>query len=64
MDAMSAWFLENCASRNMTEEWEIFNYLTESESYVYVDIVYDAKYVMKGEGIVTFQLESGGSLDA
>jgi hypothetical protein len=31
---------------------------------VHVDVFYYSSYVVEGEGIVTFQIMSGGSLDA
>jgi hypothetical protein len=48
----------------MTKAWELFRNLMESDSDVYVELGDDAKYVVKGEGTITFHLESGGSLDA
>jgi hypothetical protein len=35
----------------------------KKDSKVHVEFGDDAKYAVKGEGIVTFQLESGGSFD-
>jgi hypothetical protein len=56
--------LDSGASHHMTEAWEIFSSLMESDSDVHVELGDDAKYAVKGEGIITFQLESGVSLDA
>jgi hypothetical protein len=36
----------------------------ERDSDVHVQLGDDAKYAVKGEGTIMFQLESGGSLDA
>ena len=60
----SVWFLDSGASCHMTKAWELFSSLTERDSDVHVQLGDDAKYVVKGEGIVTFQLKLGGSLDA
>ena len=57
----SVWFLDNGASRHMTEARELFSSLTESDSDVHVELGDDAKYAVKGEGTITFHLESGGS---
>jgi hypothetical protein len=43
---------------------EIFSSLTERDLKVHVELGDDAKYAVKGEGTITFQLESGGSFDA
>jgi hypothetical protein len=60
----SAWFLDNGASHHMTKAHEIFSILMERDSYLHVQLGDDSKYVVKGEGTITFHLESGGSLDA
>jgi hypothetical protein len=60
----SAWFLDSGASRHMIEAHELFSSVTERDSDVHVQLGDDAKYVVKGEGTITFQLESGGLLDA
>jgi hypothetical protein len=60
----SVWFLDNVASLHMTEARELFNSLTESDTNLHVKPVDDAKYAVNGEGIVMFQLDSRGSLDA
>jgi hypothetical protein len=60
----SAWFLDNGESHHMTKAREIFSILIERDSYVHVELSDDSKYAMKGEGTITFHLESGGSLDA
>jgi hypothetical protein len=41
----------------MTEAQEIFSSLMEKESKVHVELGDDVRYAVKGEGIVTFQLE-------
>lgn len=48
----------------MTEARELFSVLTEEDLGVHVELGDDAKYAVKGEGTVTFQLELGGLLDA
>jgi hypothetical protein len=48
----------------MTEAWELFSSLTEMDSGIHVELGDDAKYVVKGEGTILFQLESGNSFDA
>jgi hypothetical protein len=56
----SAWYLESGASYHMIEAWDIFNSMTEKDSGIHVELGDDAKYVMKGEGTILFQLKSGG----
>jgi hypothetical protein len=56
--------LDSGASHHMTEAQELFSSLMERDSDVHVELGDDAKYAVKGEGTITFQLESGGSLDA
>jgi hypothetical protein len=41
----------------MTKAHDLFRSLTKRDSYVHVYLGDDAKYAVKGEGIVTFQLE-------
>jgi hypothetical protein len=48
----------------MTEAQELFSSLMERDSDVHVELGDDAKYAVKGEGTICFQLESGGSFDA
>jgi hypothetical protein len=47
----------------MTEAWELFSSLTK-ELGIHVELSDDAKYAVKGEGTIVFQLESGGSFEA
>jgi hypothetical protein len=49
---------------NMTEARELFNSLARKNSGIHVELGDDAKYGMKGEGTILFQLELGGSLKA
>jgi hypothetical protein len=56
--------LNSGASNHMTEAWESFSSLTEKDLGTHVDLGDDAKYAMKGEGTIMFQLESGGLLEA
>ena len=60
--ARSAWYLDSGASPHMTEAWELFSSLTETDSRIHVELGDDAKYVVKGEGTIRFQLDSRGSL--
>jgi hypothetical protein len=60
----SAWILDSNASRHMIEARGLFSSLTEKESNVHVQLGYDAKYVVKGEGTVVFHLNSRDSLDS
>jgi hypothetical protein len=48
----------------MIEAQELFSSLTGRDSNVHVDIGDDVMYAVKGERIVTFQLESRGLLDS
>jgi hypothetical protein len=48
----------------LDEAWELFNSLTEKDSGIHVELGDDAKYAVKGEGTILFQLESSGSLEA
>jgi hypothetical protein len=59
----SAWFLDSDASHHMTESRELFCILKE-DSGIHVELGGDAKYAMKGEGTILFQLELGGSFEA
>jgi hypothetical protein len=52
------------ASDHMTKARELLNNLTKRDSWVHVELGDDAKYVVKGEGTILFQLESEGSFDA
>jgi hypothetical protein len=48
----------------LDEARELFNSLMEKDSWIHVELGDDAKYVVKGEGTILFQLESSGSLEA
>jgi hypothetical protein len=60
----NAWYLDTGAYRHMKKSWEIFSSLMERDLGIHVELGDDAKYAMKGEGIVLFQLDSRGSFDA
>jgi hypothetical protein len=60
----STWFLDSGASHHMTEAWEICSSLTERDLDVHVELGDDSKYAVKGDGIVMFHIDSGGSLDS
>jgi hypothetical protein len=59
----SVWYLDNGASHHMTESWELFSSLMERDSIVHVELGDNVRYAVKGEGIVSFQLESRGLFD-
>jgi hypothetical protein len=48
----------------MAEARELFSSLTTRDSDVHVEFGDDAKYAIKGEGTLLFQLESRGLFDA
>jgi len=48
----------------MIEARELFSSLTEKDLEIHVELADDAKYAMKGERTILFQLESSGSLEA
>jgi hypothetical protein len=52
----SAWYLDSGASRHMTEAWELFSSLMEMDSGIHVELGDDAKYAVKGEGTILFDL--------
>jgi hypothetical protein len=58
-----AWFLDSDSSHHITESRELFCILKE-DSGIHVELGGDAKYAMKGEGTILFQLELGGSFEA
>jgi hypothetical protein len=58
------WYLDSGASCHMTEERELFNNFSEGDSSLHVELGNEAKYAVRGQGTVQFQLESGGSFDA
>jgi hypothetical protein len=53
----SVWYVDSGASRHMTKEQELFNNLTEKDTGIRVEIDDDAKYAVKGEGTILFQLD-------
>jgi hypothetical protein len=60
----SVWFLDNGAYFHMIEAHDLFSSLMERDSDVHVQLGDDAKYAVKGEGTIMFQLKLGGSFDA
>jgi hypothetical protein len=60
----SAWLLDIGASHHITKAHELFSILMERDSYLHVQLGDDSKYVVKGEGKITFHLELICSLDA
>jgi hypothetical protein len=48
----------------MIKAHEIFSCMIERDSDVHVKLGDDTKYVVKGEGIITFYFDSRGVLDA
>jgi hypothetical protein len=47
----------------MIEAWDIFNILMKRDQDIHVKIDDDFKYIVKGEGTITFHIDLGGSLD-
>jgi hypothetical protein len=60
----SARYLDSGPSRHMTEAREMFNNLSEEDLELHIELGNNAKYAVKGQGTMQFQLESGGSFDA
>jgi hypothetical protein len=56
-------YLDSGASRHMIEARESFNSLSK-DLELHIQLGNNAKYAMRGQGTVQFQLESGGSFDA
>jgi hypothetical protein len=48
----------------MTEAQELFSSLTKKDLGTYVELGDDARYAVKGEGHILFQLVSSGSLES
>jgi hypothetical protein len=59
----SAWYVDSGASSHMTSARELFTSLTKQDSRLHVELGNDAKYAVKGVGTISFQLESGSSLE-
>jgi hypothetical protein len=57
------WYLDSGASCYMIEAREKFSSMMEKNSRIHVDLGDNSKYVVKGEGTILLQLESGGSLE-
>jgi hypothetical protein len=57
-----AWFLDSGATRNMTGTREVFESLTEWDSYLHVRIGDQSWHVVKGVRSVPFRMELGGVL--
>jgi hypothetical protein len=55
----SEWLLYNDASHHMEEAWDLFSILIERDSYFYAELSNDSKYAVKGEGKITFHIQSG-----
>ena len=60
----NAWYLDSVASRHMTEARELFNNFLEDDSDLHVELGNEAKYAIRGQGTMQFQLKLGGSFDA
>jgi hypothetical protein len=60
----SSWYLDNGASCHMIEARNLFSNLMEKDLGIHVEIGDDAKYAVKGEGTILFQLELGGLFEA
>jgi hypothetical protein len=59
----SAWYVGSGASSHMTPTRELFTNLMEQDSGLHVELGNDAKYAIKRVGTISFQLESGSSLE-
>jgi len=55
--------LDSGASRHMKKSHELFSSLKKKDSRIHVELGDDAKYEVKGEGTILFQLESSDSLE-
>jgi hypothetical protein len=60
----SAWYLDNGASCHMAKAGYLFSNLSEEDSELHIQLGNNAKYLVKGQGTMQFQLDSGGSFDA
>jgi hypothetical protein len=49
-----SWYLDSGVSHHMKKSQEIFIILMERDSWIHVELGEDAKYAIKGEGIVFF----------
>jgi hypothetical protein len=58
------WYLDSGASRHMIEARDLFSSFSEDESDLHIRLGDNTKYAVWGQGIVQFQLESGGFFDA
>lgn len=58
-----AWDVDSGKSQHMTSAQQCFTNLTEQGSRVHVKLSDDTKYLVAGVGNITFQLQSGNSLD-
>jgi hypothetical protein len=58
----SAWYLDSGASRHMTEARELFNSFSEDDSDLHIELGNEAKYAVRGQGTVQFQLSQEGPL--
>jgi hypothetical protein len=58
----SMWLFDIGASRHMTKAHEIFSILTERDCDLHVQLGDDSKYVVRGDGTITFHIDSRGLL--
>ena len=56
--------MDSDASRHMTEARELFSSFSEEDSELHIELGNNAKYAVRGQGAIQFQLESRGSFDA
>lgn len=52
------WFVDSGASRHITGFCEIFISMAKEQRNLHVELIHDAKYVVKGIGNIQFQMES------
>jgi hypothetical protein len=57
-----AWLIDNEATYHMIGAQEVFKSFTESDSEMHVEFGMGTMHALKGFGIVSFQMESGGTM--
>ena len=56
--------MDSGAPHHITKAHELFSSLTDTNSGIHLELGDDAKYAVKGEGTILFQLESRNSFDS
>lgn len=57
------WFVNNGASRHITGSWDFFTTVTRGPRDVNVALGDKANYLVKGNGSIEFQMDSGGIME-